>query len=152
MGARGSYWSSSLNTDNQNVNNNNRNNGQSGRAVRSQHLPDNSVCRLTRERLLADLRQAYFDARRHKRNKPYQQRFERNWEGNLEVLCDELLERRYRPRPSSCFIITDPKQREVFAADFRDRIVHHLYYNYAHTLFERTFIADTYSCIRGRGT
>ena len=141
-----------FNSDNQNVNNNNRNNGQSVRAVRSQNLPDHSVCRLTRERLLADLRQAYFDARRHKRRKPYQQRFERHWEQNLEVLCDELCERRYSPRPSSCFIITDPKQREVFAADFRDRIVHHLYYNYVHTLFERTFISDSYSCIRGRGT
>lgn len=165
-GSNGNYWSASLNesnpnnawnmnfnSDNQNVNNNNRNNGQSVRAVRSQHLPDSaSVFRLTRERLLADLRQAYFDARRHKRQKPYQQRFEARWEANLVELCDELWERRYCPRHSSCFIITDPKQREVFAADFRDRIVHHLYYNYTHTLFERTFIADSYSCIPGRGT
>ena len=29
---------------------------------------------------------------------------------------------------------------------------HHLYYNYTHELFERTFIHDTYSCITGRGT
>ena len=35
---------------------------------------------------------------------------------------------------------------------FRDRIVHHLYFNYTHTLFERTFIQDSYSCIKGRGT
>lgn len=35
---------------------------------------------------------------------------------------------------------------------FRDRIVHHLYFNYTHQLFERTFIADSYSCIEGRGT
>ena len=35
---------------------------------------------------------------------------------------------------------------------FRDRIVHHLYFRYTHQLFERTFIADTYSCIQGRGT
>lgn len=45
-----------------------------------------------------------------------------------------------------------PKKREVFAAQFRDRVVHHLYYNYTHELFERTFISDTYSCIEGRGT
>jgi hypothetical protein len=45
-----------------------------------------------------------------------------------------------------------PKKREVFAAQFRDRIVHHLYYNYTHQIFELTFIADTYSCIKGRGT
>ena len=35
---------------------------------------------------------------------------------------------------------------------FRDRIVHHLYFRYTHQLFERTFIADSYSCIEGRGT
>ena len=136
------------------MNNNNRNNGQSVRAVRaSQHLPDHdSVCRLTQEALLADLRQAYFDARRHKRGKPYQQRFEAHWERNLEELCNELWRREYSPRPSTCFIVREPKQREVFAADFRDRIVHHLYYNYTHPLYERTFIADSYSCIAGRGT
>ncbi len=163
-GSNGNYWSSSLNTDNpnnawnfnfnsdnQNVNNNNRNNGFTVRAVR-QHLPDNSVFRLTRESLLADLRQAYLDARRHKRNKPYQLGFEADLEQNLNTLCDELFTRRYYPQPSSCFIITDPKKREVFAADFRDRIVHHLYYNYTHVMYERTFIHDTYSCIKARGT
>lgn len=35
---------------------------------------------------------------------------------------------------------------------FRDRIVHHLYFNYTHSLYERTFIQDSYSCIKGRGT
>lgn len=107
---------------------------------------------LSREQLLADLYQAYYDARRHKRNKPYQLRFEADLERNLNTLCDELYNRTYKPYPSTCFIITDPKKREVFAADFRDRIVHHLYYNYTHELYERTFIYDSYSCIRDRGT
>ena len=108
--------------------------------------------KLSREQLLADLYQAYYDARRHKRNKPYQLRFEADLERNLNALCDELYNRTYKPYPSTCFIITDPKKREVFAADFRDRIVHHLYYNYTHELYERTFIYDSYSCIRKRGT
>ncbi len=108
--------------------------------------------RLTREQLLADLYQAYYDARSHKRNKPYQVRFEANLEQNLNCLCDELYNRVYKSLPSSCFIITDPKKREVFAADFRDRIVHHLYYNYTHEMYERSFIYDSYSCIKGRGT
>lgn len=107
---------------------------------------------LSREQLLADLYQAYYDARRHKRNKTYQLRFEAYLEDNLQTLCDALYSRTYKPYPSTCFIITDPKKREVFAADFRDRIVHHLYYNYTHELYERTFIYDTYSCIRKRGT
>ena len=98
------------------------------------------------------MQQAYQDAKRHKSGKPYVIAFERNLQSNLQVLTDELWQRTYRPRPGTCFIITDPKKREVFAADFRDRIVHHLYYNYTHELFERTFIADSYSCIPGRGT
>ena len=87
---------------------------------------------MTPKQLLSDLYTAYYDARRHKRNKPYQQRFEANLESNLEQLCDELYLRTYKPLPSECFIITDPKKREVFAAHFRDRIVHHLYFNYTH--------------------
>ena len=50
------------------------------------------------------------------------------------------------------FVVTYPKKREVFAAMFRDRIVHHLYFRYTHQIYERTFIADSYSCIEGRGT
>jgi len=106
----------------------------------------------TFEGLLEDLHAAYFDARRHKRNKSYQLRFEARLEENLLNLCCDLWWRTYRARPSECFIITDPKKREVFAADFRDRIVHHLYYNYIYRWLVRTFIADTYSCIEGRGT
>lgn len=98
------------------------------------------------------LHTAYYDARRHKRWKAYQLAFEYRLEENLAQLEEELLTRTYRPQPSTCFVITDPKPREVFAASFRDRIVHHLYYNLTHEMFERTFIADTYSCIKHRGT
>ena len=108
--------------------------------------------RLTKQQLLEDLYTAFEDARRHKRSKPYVLAFARHLEENLQELCDTLWNRTYRPRRSTCFIITDPKKREVFAADFRDRVVHHLYYNYTHELFERTFIEDTYSCIPRRGT
>ena len=82
----------------------------------------------------------------------YVQKFEANLKDNLDTLCDELLGRTYRALPSKCFIVDYPKKREVFAAMFRDRVVHHLYFRYTHQIFERTFIADTYSCIVGRGT
>jgi retron-type reverse transcriptase len=78
--------------------------------------------------------------------------FERRLTELLTEIADALWNRSYKPEPSTCFIIERPKKREVFAAQFRDRVVHHLYYNYTHRLFERTFIADTYSCIPGRGT
>ena len=110
------------------------------------------VYRLTRDTLLLDLYAAFHSAKQHKATKPYVLRFERNLKENLEELRDALWNRTYQPYPSSCFIIERPKKREVFAAQFRDRIIHHLYYNYTHELFENTFIQDTYSCIPDRGT
>lgn len=82
----------------------------------------------------------------------YVKKFEEHLAENLNELCDELLGRTYQALPSKCFIVSYPKKREVFAAMFRDRVVHYLYFRYTHQMFERTFIADTYSCIVGRGT
>ena len=169
-GDNGNYWSSTpngsntlnaynlnFNSGNHNVDWNNRNNGQSVRPVSeltSESKSDRSVRHfsITKEQLLLDICQAYRDARRHKRKRAYQLKFEFNLEDNLVNLRDELYAGTYRPGPSSCFIIHEPKMREVFAAEFRDRIVHHLFYNYTHRIFERTFIYDSYSCIEGRGT
>ena len=107
---------------------------------------------ISREQLLVDLLRAYKDARRHKRRKGYQLEFERDLEHNLVALRDEIFSGTYTPSPSCCFIIHDPKMREVFAASFRDRIVHHLLYNYLYDIFVPDFIRDSYSCIKGRGT
>jgi len=104
------------------------------------------------DRLLLDLFKAYKDARRHKRRKEYQLAFECNLEEELIRLRDEIIGRTYRPGPSTCFIIHDPKMREVFAAQFRDRVVHHLLYNYIGPFLEEGFIQDSYSSIKGRGT
>lgn len=107
---------------------------------------------LTKEDLLNDLYKAFNDACKHKNSKQYVKVFRRDLSANLKQLRDELQNGTYQAEPSSCFIVNHPKKREVFAAHFRDRIVHHLYYNYTHVLFERTLIRDCYSCIKGRGT
>lgn len=108
--------------------------------------------RLTKTQLLFDLYYAFECAKKHKKSKQYVKFFESRLHDNLLSLCDDLYNRTYQTLPSSCFIINHPKKREVFAADFRDRIVHHLYYNYTHQIFERTFIEDCYSCIKNKGT
>ncbi|MFJ3048555.1 reverse transcriptase domain-containing protein [Herbaspirillum chlorophenolicum] len=100
----------------------------------------------------AELVQAYFDCRRTKRNSPTALAFEANLERNLRALHDELKDGSYTPGCSLCFIITRPKPREVWAADFRDRIVHHLLHNRIAPRFYAAFIADSCACIPGRGT
>src|SRR4029079_8930149 len=61
---------------------------------------------------------AYFDCRRNKRNTPNALAFERDLERNLRTLQAELLAGIYQPRRSICFVVTKPKPREVWAADF----------------------------------
>lgn len=150
----GNYWSATENNSNNannlnfnsneaNMNNNNRNNGQSVRLV--QHLSYD-------ETLLTDLFRAYYDARKNKRNTKSQLRFELHLESNLISLYHQLRQRKYKPSPSICFVIEDSVKREVFASEFRDRVVHHLYWNYVAYLFERLFVYDSYSCRKGKGT
>ena len=49
-----------------------------------------------------------------------------NAEANLLALQQALRTHTYRPGRAICFVTDGPKPREVFAADFRDRVVHHL--------------------------
>lgn len=99
-----------------------------------------------------DLVQAYYDCRRSKRNSASALAFEADLERNLSQLHSDLIAGTYRPGRSICFVVTRPKPREVWAADFRDRIVHHLLYNRIGASIEATFIADSCACIPGRGT
>ena len=100
----------------------------------------------------SELVEAYFDCRKSKRNTASALAFEQDLERNLSRLDDELRAGTYRPGRSICFVITRPKPREVWAADFRDRIVHHLLYNRISPRFYASFIADSCACIPGRGT
>ena len=95
---------------------------------------------------------AYLDCRRNKRNSTSAQAFEARLEANLCALHDELISGHYQPGRSICFVVTRPKPREVWAADFRDRIVHHLLYNHIAPRFHASFVADSCACIPGRGT
>jgi len=99
-----------------------------------------------------DLVQAYYDCRRHKRNTASARAFEKDMEINLLELHDDLIAGTYRPGRSICFVVTRPKAREVWAAAFRDRVVHHLLYNHVAPRFYARFIADSCACIPGRGT
>jgi len=102
--------------------------------------------------LLCSLFQAYYDARKNKRRTINALAFEIDFERKLFELYEEIKKRKYKVSPSICFISFKPVQREIFAADFRDRIIHHLIYNYISPIFERLFINDSYSCRVGRGT
>lgn len=99
-----------------------------------------------------DMLAAYFDCRRSKRGKDSTLRFELDFERSCKDLVDDINDRKYVIGSSIAFIVTRPKIREVFAADFRDRVVHHWLIGKLNPLFERVFIEDTYNCRKGKGT
>lgn len=101
---------------------------------------------------LNDFIEAYYSCRKHKRNKPQQLEFELDWMTNIVKLYKEVKNKKYEIGTSICFLVYRPKLREVFAANFRDRIIHHVIMQKLEPLFEDFFIPDTYNCRKGKGS
>ena len=71
------------------------------------------------------LLQAAHSAARGKRFKPGVARFVFDLERQLLLLHEELASQTYRPGPYRTFTIYEGKTRQISAAPFRDRVVHH---------------------------
>jgi len=99
-----------------------------------------------------NLYRAFLGASHGKRDRPEVGEFEYHLETRLCEILEELHAGEYRWGAFHCFWIRDPKRREIRAAPFRDRVVHHAIFNVLDPLFRRSFIADSYACIAGRGT
>lgn len=77
--------------------------------------------------------------------------FEYNLEHNLFKLQKELASGTYQCGEHHSFTVKDPKEREVKAAPFRDRVVHHAICNLIEPIFDRCFVHDSYACRKGKG-
>lgn len=101
---------------------------------------------------LEELFEAYFECRKNKRRTVNALAFEVDYESKLIELWQDINSGNYQLGRSIAFMVEKPVYREVFAADFRDRIVHHLIIRKLNHLFEQEFIEDSYSCREGKGT
>lgn len=95
---------------------------------------------------------AYFDCIKHKATTKQAMDFEYEREKNLSELYTDIESGEYKIGKSICFIVSEPKPREVWAGCFRDRIVHHLIHNAIYDRYVSKFIYDTYSCLVKKGT
>ena len=96
--------------------------------------------------------ECYVMARRGKRKTSDEYKYEVFLEDNIRQLADDIAHRRWKPSRSKAFITHTPVDREIFAAQFRDRIVHHLLYAVVAPWWDKQFIYDSYSCRVGKGT
>ena len=113
---------------------------------------DNQVQKESNLEMLIALFEAYYAARKNKRNKHSQIAFEFNHETELIALRDTIVAREYEPLPSIAFVNHKPVPREVFAAAFADRVVHHYVFKHINSIFEKGFIEDSYSYRKEKGT
>ena len=157
------YWSGTTNADNTdnawnvnfnngNVNNDNKDNGNNYvRPVRTGKYPGMRPLNSNVLFSLSNIYSAYLKCRRKKRNTVNALKFEMDQEEKLLSLQERLIDRTYKPGRSILFAATRPKLREIFAADFEDRIVHHILVGELEKFWEPRFIHDSYACRKQKG-
>ena len=99
-----------------------------------------------------ELFEAYLQCRRTKRKKVSTLEFEIDYEERLFELREQLESGKWTPSPSLAFVVKRPVRREIFAADFRDRVVHHWLMNKMIPLLEDFFSNNSFACRPNRGT
>ena len=109
----------------------------------------NLWCNITTfENLLLAARQA----EKGKRYRDNVLRFNYNLEYNLIEIQQELIEKTYQPGDYRTFYVMEPKKRQISAAPYRDRVVHHALCNVIVPIFERTFTNSCFANRIGYGT
>ena len=71
---------------------------------------------------------------------------------NLMELVNNLNEHNYNPKPSNCYVITEPALREIYAAQFSDRVIQHFYMKEIEDILDEELVDGCCSCRKQRGT
>ena len=100
-----------------------------------------------------EMYEAYILCLKNKKNKIGTYKFVNdNLCKNLMELVDNLNNRNYIPKTSNCYVITKPALREIYAAEFGDRIVQHFYMKEIEEILEKELIDGCCSCRKKKGT
>lgn len=154
-----------LNFNSGNINNNNKNNANNvARGVAAcdglcgydfSGIPKEAMEDQNFIKFFEEVRFAYHDCMRGKKRSKQALDYMQIAYYDLPCLAWELYTNTYIPTTSTCFLVKYPKLREVFAANFRDRIVHHWIILRLEPLFEHRFVSQgnvSFNCRKGLGT
>ncbi|MBU1104645.1 reverse transcriptase/maturase family protein [Candidatus Parcubacteria bacterium] len=78
--------------------------------------------------------------------------FEHNLMENILQLSKDLKTKSYKHSKYTVFKISDPKPRIIHKATVRDRLLHHALHRMLYPVFDKYFIADSYSCRVNKGS
>lgn len=94
---------------------------------------------------------AFYKAKRGKQCKKEVVSFGNNLDLNINKLHDEIINGNVSVGKYHSFTITDPKKRNIYAASFDERVLHHAIMNVCHQYFEKNLIYDTYATRINKG-
>lgn len=95
---------------------------------------------------------AYLKARRGKSAKSEVREYGENLAAELSTLRRRLIDGLIGIGVYRFFKVRDPKERDICAAPFRERVLHHALMNVCESVLERSAIADSYACRKGKGS
>lgn len=101
---------------------------------------------------LENLLEAWKEFEKGKKQRKDVQIFQMRLMDNIFSLHRELFNHTYKHGGYQAFKINDPKPRDIHKATVKDRLLHHAIYRMLYPFFEKTFIADSYSCQINKGT
>lgn len=99
-----------------------------------------------------NLEQAFYKAKKGKAAKASVQAFGKSLKENLRDLESQILAGEVEVGDYNYFTIYDPKKRQICAAPFAQRVLHHALMNVCHDRFDRYQTADSFASRIGKGT
>jgi retron-type reverse transcriptase len=101
---------------------------------------------------MGNLELAFYKAQKGKAEKRQVQDFRQNLRENLKKLQAQILTGEVEAGGYHFFTIYDPKKRQICAAPFSQRVLHHALMNMCHPSFEKAQIEDSYASRINKGT
>lgn len=118
------------------------------------HITNQSGERVTLVEAMADyanVQKAYNKARKCKRYRKDVLLFTKDKEDNLETVRNDILGLSYEPSEYRYFKVYEPKERQIMALPFYDRVVQHAINNVLEPIFNQRFIFHSYACRKTKG-
>lgn len=101
---------------------------------------------------LDNLYLAFYKSKKGKATSVEMQDFQKNLGINLEKMATDIQNQNFAVGNYTYFTIKDPKERQICAASFRERVFHHAIMNVCHHSFEDFQIFHSYATRPDKGT
>ena len=118
------------------------------------HIKDKRGNSITLVEAMADygnVQKSYNKARKGKRYRKDVIRFTKKKEENLKRVREDILTQEYKPGAYHYFKVYEPKERQIMALPFYDRVVQHAINNVLEPIFNKRFIFHSYACRKKKG-